>query len=82
MTAVPASTVLGTLPADLAFTISGQVVPEPSTAVLLGIGAISVALFGWRHATGVVKKRRHGAGALLPFSLRALGSGSAPVPPV
>jgi hypothetical protein len=46
----PGSQVFGTPPADLAFTIYGQSVPEPSGVVLLAIGALGLA--------GVVRKRR------------------------
>lgn len=49
-TAVPASTVLGTPPSDLAFTIYGQSVPEPSGVVLLAIGSLGLA--------GVARRRR------------------------
>jgi hypothetical protein len=48
-TAVPGSTVLGTPPSDLAFTIYGQSVPEPSGVVLLASGALGLA--------GVVRRR-------------------------
>jgi PEP-CTERM motif len=42
MSAVPGSQALGTLPADLAFTIFGQAVPEPSSMLLFGIGALGL----------------------------------------
>jgi PEP-CTERM motif len=47
---VPASQVLGTLPADLAFTIYGQAVPEPSSIMLLSIGVLGLI--------GVLRRRR------------------------
>ena len=40
----PGSQVFGTLPSDLAFTIFGQAVPEPSSIVLLAIGSVALAL--------------------------------------
>jgi hypothetical protein len=43
--AVPASTVLGTLPSDLAFTLYGVAVPEPSSMVLLAIGIVTSLFF-------------------------------------
>ena len=43
--AVPGSTVLGILPSDLAFTLFGEVVPEPSSLVLLAIGGLGLAIF-------------------------------------
>jgi hypothetical protein len=47
--AVPGSSVLGTLPSDLAFTIYGQTaVPEPSSVVLLAIGSLALAVFARR----------------------------------
>lgn len=46
--AVPASTVLGTQPSDLAFTLYGSAVPEPSGAVLLAIGGAAMAIVGRR----------------------------------
>ncbi len=42
MSPVTGSSVLGTLPADLAFTIFGQAVPEPSSILLFGIGAFGI----------------------------------------
>jgi len=39
----PGSQVFGTLPSDLAFTINGQAVPEPSSLVLLVMGALGLA---------------------------------------
>ncbi len=45
---VPGSTYYGTPPSDLAFTIYGGSVPEPSSVVLLGIGALGVGGFAWR----------------------------------
>jgi hypothetical protein len=39
-TPTPGSQVFGTPPADLAFTIFGNAVPEPSSVVLLAIGAL------------------------------------------
>jgi PEP-CTERM motif len=39
----PGSQVFGTPPSDLAFTLFGQAVPEPSSVVLLAIGAIGLA---------------------------------------
>jgi PEP-CTERM motif len=38
----PGSQVFGTPPSDLAFTLFGQAVPEPSSVVLLAIGAIGL----------------------------------------
>jgi hypothetical protein len=46
--AVPASTVLGTLPSDLAFTLYGVAVPEPSSLVLLAMGIGTVMFPVWR----------------------------------
>ena len=46
----PGSQVFGTLPSDLAFTIYGQAVPEPSSVVILAIGVLGLA--------GVVAGRR------------------------
>ena len=46
--AVPGSTVLGTLPSDLAFTLYGQAVPEPSSLVLLAIGGFGLSIFARR----------------------------------
>jgi len=44
-TPTPGSQVFGTLPSDLAFTLYGQAVPEPSSAVaaLLAIAAVGLA---------------------------------------
>jgi len=38
----PGSQVLGTPPSDLAFTIYGQAVPEPSSVVLMALGALGL----------------------------------------
>jgi hypothetical protein len=46
--AVPGSSVLGTLPADLAFAITGQAIPEPSGAVLLALGGLGLVLLSRR----------------------------------
>jgi hypothetical protein len=43
--ATPGSTVFGTLPSDLAFTLFGEVIPEPSSLVLLAIGGLGLAVF-------------------------------------
>jgi hypothetical protein len=40
----PGSDVFGTLPADLAFTIYGQAVPEPSSAALMAIGSFAASI--------------------------------------
>jgi PEP-CTERM motif len=53
-TLVPGSVFFGTQPSDLAFTISGGFVPEPSSVVLLGIGAVGAGGFAWRRG----KRRR------------------------
>ncbi len=45
----PGSQVFGTLPSDLAFTIYGQAVPEPSSAVLLAIGGLGFLVVTQRH---------------------------------
>jgi len=44
----------GAPPADLAFTLFGGSVPEPSSVVLLGIGALGAGGFAWRRG-----KRMH-----------------------
>jgi hypothetical protein len=52
--AVPGSTVLGTLPSDLAFTLYGSVVPEPSSVVLLAIGGLGLSILARRsHVTAL-----------------------------
>jgi hypothetical protein len=38
----------GPIPNDLAFSLVGNAVPEPSTLVMLSIGAVSALGFGWR----------------------------------
>jgi hypothetical protein len=40
--------VFGTPPSDLAFTLFGVVVPEPSSVVLLAIGSMALAFGAWR----------------------------------
>ena len=50
--ATPGSVVYGQPPADLAFTIFGQAVPEPSSIVLLGAGAGGLLVFRRRRAAG------------------------------
>ena len=47
--AVPASTVLGTLPSDLAFTLYGASVPEPMSVILVVEGELALLIWH-RHA--------------------------------
>ncbi len=59
---VRGSTFFGTSPSDLAFTIEGGLVPEPSSIVLLGVGGLSVWVFAWRrgkalHVTPAIHRR-------------------------
>jgi PEP-CTERM motif len=44
----PGSQVFGTPPSDLAFTIFGEAVPEPSSIVLLAIGGVALMSLAWR----------------------------------
>ncbi len=46
--AVPGSSVLPILPSDLAFTLYGQAVPEPSSLVLFAIGGLGLAIYARR----------------------------------
>ena len=57
MSGVPGSSVLGTLPSDLAFTLYGVAVPEPSSLVLLVIGGLGVSIFAWRRKAVWVEHR-------------------------
>jgi len=50
-TLVGGSDFFGTAPSDLAFTITGSLVPEPSSVVLLGIGALCLGACAWRRRT-------------------------------
>jgi hypothetical protein len=56
----PGIQVFGTPPSDLAFTLSGAVVPEPSGVVLLTIGSLSLALVACR-----ARQRREGVAVVL-----------------
>jgi hypothetical protein len=56
--AVPGSTVLGTPPSDLAFTIYGAVVPEPSSVVLLAMGGLGLSIFAWRSRVMALEGRK------------------------
>jgi hypothetical protein len=47
----PGSQVFGTLPSDLAFTIFGVAVPEPSSVVLLALGALGLAVISSRRSS-------------------------------
>ncbi len=47
----PGSQVFGTPPSDLAFTLFGQAVPEPSSVVLLAVGALGLVALGRRRGT-------------------------------
>ena len=59
--AVPGSTVLGIPPSDLAFTIYGQAVPEPSSLVLFAIGGLGLAIYArWSRVTTLEGREKNG----------------------
>ena len=59
--AVAGSTVLGIPPSDLAFTIYGQAVPEPSSLVLFAIGGLGLAIYArWSRVTTLEGREKNG----------------------